>query len=311
MSDLDDIFASFKKKKAEAITTTTPPAVKTTRKKKRKTAASDDDAAEVTPTPKKKVKKSKLRSDANNSKAKISDSDFFNLRGEGTGENDDGEEDAQPINPATLAALAELQQGAPKTKIVIGNLHPGVKEIYTEVLNGLLEGIEQPSSFEVDWGTHVVRMKFAKAEDALVAANVLENKELYHRPLKTGMTLKREGEVLVRNLLSHVTEDVLQHYMQKFGQVISCKVLSHHAVWSKAYVLFADERDAIASVKALHGVQNTIQDAAIFLSTTSVHELPKRKKAKAKKPTDAEGNKVDDSGSDEPYEYNVTMEAGY
>eukprot|EP01063_Lacrimia_lanifica_P026578 TRINITY_DN3604_c0_g1_i2.p3 TRINITY_DN3604_c0_g1~~TRINITY_DN3604_c0_g1_i2.p3 ORF type:complete len:309 (+),score=155.93 TRINITY_DN3604_c0_g1_i2:221-1147(+) len=301
MVDIDDIFSNYKKKKNGEKVDIVPVegAVKKKKTKKRKAPAGEEgDAAPAAKKAKKAAAAAEAEAEAAKRTVEIDDSEFFDLRGDKHG----GEIDA------VLGVVEE--ENTERRYVAVGNLQPSVDAIYGEVFRTRLAGLSI-ENVVVDWVAHVVRVVFKTAEDALAGASMLDRQTVFERRIKAGLTATRDGEVLIRNILAHVTEDVITQYMSRYGTVIAIKVLSHHAVWAKAYVQYADEAHAVRAVKAMHAARNTFQDQPIFLSTTrtTTEEAARKKAAKkvkrVKKAPGAPGAAAadDDSSDDVPFVY--------
>ncbi|KAJ9458252.1 hypothetical protein DIPPA_06775 [Diplonema papillatum] len=284
--EVADIFASLRtKRKAKAPEGGGAAADEPAKKKKKKKKKSPDPAAP------KKAKKAA----AAQQKAAVADADFFDLRGS-----------TQQASLDAALGVGDDGTGTERKFVAIAGLQPSVEEIYEAALNERLAGIARPR-METDWVSHVVRLHFNAMEDALAAVTILDRSPLFNRKIRAGLSATRDGEVLVRNLLTHVTEDVIAQYMARFGTVLETKLLSRHAVWQKAYVQYADEADAFDVVEKLHGARNTVQDAPIFVSVTSrigtraAAPAADRAAKPASGPSDAD--LLAENSDDEPYTY--------
>ena len=193
---------------------------------------------------------------------------FFDLRGE--------EKETE------ITKLLEAEDLKPKRFVAIGNLQPAVGEIYGEVFRKKLEGLKI-KNMEADWVSHVFRINFATPHDAIAATSMLDRQKVFSTKIRAGLTATRDGEILIRNLLGHVTEEVITQFVSSFGTVLSTKVLSHHVVYKKAYVTFSDSSHALKCCQKLHGARNTFQDLPIFVSMTSNNDNPRQKPIKEKR----------------------------
>ena len=306
--DLSDVFAGLKaKKKQKEAATAAAAAVPEPATQE----AAEPTAAAAQAPPAKRRKKLATKDEKPEVAAPtaagghLSDAQFFDLRG--------GGETAGVQADSAMTELLEASRG-PKRFVAVANLEPSVQRIYEHTFQEKLAALGAPEKLVVDWGTHAVRMHYAQADDAFAAAALLNKKKVYGRTIKTGLAKERECEVLVRSLMSHVTEDVLQHYLQRYGTILNCQLLSFHSMYSKAFVLFSDEADAQRCVKHLNGAMNTVQDGAIQLSTiyheSAADATSKGGKGKSKggKGKGAKGDKGegdnDDASDDGHFVYN-------
>eukprot|EP01060_Flectonema_neradi_P028045 TRINITY_DN37733_c0_g1_i1.p1 TRINITY_DN37733_c0_g1~~TRINITY_DN37733_c0_g1_i1.p1 ORF type:complete len:290 (+),score=62.25 TRINITY_DN37733_c0_g1_i1:42-872(+) len=244
-------------------------------KNKPKGSTKKQPAKKESKLPEKKVKNSASE------KAPTAADTFFDLRGE--------QKDSE------ITKLLEAEDTKPKKYMAIANLQPGIAEIYGEVLRNRLEGL-QIKNIETDWMAHVIRIKFGTPHDAIAASTMLDRQKVFATKIRAGLTSSRDGEILIRNLLGHVTEEIITQFVSSFGTVLSTKVLSHHAVYKKAYVTFSDSSHALKCCQKLHGARNTFQDLPIFVSMTSNNDNSKQKPVKQKR----KKSEKEDSGRKEP-----------